>query len=284
MTLPVVNRNSRGTLLTVYCLFYYAVLLSFVSQGRLLCQYRAIYFHYNRDLLELCLIGTGLPRYMILHPWTYGVADTLSFLLPALIAVHFIIRRRFSIPLGILFSLWLLLYSLLMNIFWEGHPEPYLQYFLLSFAFMANREDRLHDVLLCSRYYLMYFFSTAALWKILRGAVFNLHEMSNILVMQHSDLLTGPCNGFRCRIYVYLIDRPFISWLFYLAAVLLEAVFVAGFFTRRWDRWLAGLAVLFVIADYWMMQLPYWPILIGIYPLLTAGPVEKKRRRLHEID
>jgi hypothetical protein len=262
-------RNSRGALLTVYCLFFYAVLLFFASHGRLFSQYRAISFHYNRDLLELCLIGTGLPRYMISHPWTYGVADAGSFLLPALIAVHFIVRRRFSVILGVIFTLWLLVYFLLMNIFWEGRPEPYVIYFLLSFAFMATRDDRFEDVLFCSRWYFLYFFSTAALWKILRGAIFNLREMSNILLVQHSSLLAGPCSGLRCRFYGYLIDHPFVSWLFYLAAVLLEAAFLVGFFTRRWDRWLAVLAIVFVIADYWVMQLPYWQVLVGLYPLLV---------------
>lgn len=265
-------RRSRGALLTVYCGFFYAVLLFFAAHGRLLSQYQAISFHFNRDLLELGLIGTGLPRYMILHPWTYGVADGGSFLLPALIVVHFILRRRFSFLLGVIFTCWLLIYFLLMNIFWEGRPEPYIIYFLLSFAFMTSRDDRLNDVLLCTRWYFLYFFSTAALWKILRGAVFNLREMSNIILTQHSGLLTGPCSGLRCRFYVFLIDHPVISWLFYLAAVLVEAAFLVGFFTRRWDRWLAGLAILFVIADYWMMGLPYWQVLVGLYPLLASRP------------
>lgn len=264
-------RNSRGALLTVYCAFFYAVLLFFASHGRLFSQYRAISFHYNRDLLELCLIGTGLPRFMIAHPWTYGIADAGSFLLPALIAVHFVITRRFSVILGVVFTGWLLIYFLLMNIFWEGRPEPYVIYFLLSFAFMTTREERFNDVLRGTRWYFLYFFSTAALWKILRGAIFNLHEMSNILLAQHNSLLTGPCTGIRCRFYVYLIDHPVVSWGFYLAAVGVEAAFLVGFFTRRWDRWLAGLAILFVIADYWIMQLPYWQVLVGLYPLLVAS-------------
>jgi len=269
-------------LLTVYGLFYYAVLLFFATNGRLLCQYQAIYFHYNRDLLELCLIGTGLPRYMVHHPWTYVVADGLSCLLPALVIVHFVVRRRFSIVLGCLFSFWLVVYFLLMNIFWEGHPEPYLQYLFLSFAFMTNREDRFNNLLVFDRYYLLYFFSTAALWKILRGAVFHLDEMSNILLMQHSDLLAASCSGLRCRFYIYLIGHPVVSWLLYLAAVLLEAAFLVGFFTRRWDRWLAGLAILFVIADYWMMQLPYWPVLVGLYPLLAGRPLSVAPKASHQ--
>jgi hypothetical protein len=136
-------------------------------------------------------------------------------------------------------------------------------------------------LLTACRYYFLYIFVSAAVWKLARGAVFNGQEMSRILLLHHTDLLTGPCTSLACRTYSWLIRHAAISQALYIGSVLLEASFLAGFFTRRWDRWLIALAVVFVIADLLVMRIPYWTILLGVFPLWlrspgASGPKEKK--------
>jgi hypothetical protein len=91
--------------------------------------------------------------------------------------------------------------------------------------------------------------------------------MSHILLVQHSDLLSGDCAGLRCRCYGWLIAHPATAQAVYRGGVLLEASFVAGLFTRRYDRLLSAFALLFVVADLWVMRIPYWTILLGTVTL-----------------
>ncbi|HEV3325655.1 MAG TPA: glycosyltransferase [Puia sp.] len=267
------TRDKKITLI-VYFLFYYALFASFYLDDRLLSQYQPIFFTHNRDLTELILIATGLPRWMMAHPWTFTAADTLAFGLPAALLAYALQKGRFSPVLGIAFGLFLGGYLLLADLFWQVHHEPFVLYLLLALAWMTNREERFYQVLKGCRYYFLYIFTSAALWKIARGAVFNGQEMSRILLFHHSDLLSGPCDSFACRTYRYLVDHPGLSYGLYLGGAALEGCFVVGFFTRRWDRVLIGLTVVFVVADLLLMRIPYWTVLLGTITLwLGSGPV-----------
>ena len=84
-----------------------------------------------------------------------------------------------------------------------------------------------------------------------------------ILLLQHIDLLSGDCQTGLCRFYAWLIGHPAIAQSLYIGAVLMESVFIVGFFTRRFDRLLLALAILFVAADLLVMRIPYWTMLLG---------------------
>lgn len=255
--------RDKHLLLTVYFLFYFLVFLFFFLDHRLLSQVQPVFFTYNRDLTELALIATGLPRFMIAHPVSLGIADGLALLVPLLLIAFSFYKRRFSVLLGIVFSGFLALYLLLADLFWQVHHEPFVLYLLLSLTFITNSERRFYRVLAGCRYYFLYIFVSAALWKLFRGAVFNGEEMSRILLQQHSDLLSGDCSGWACRTYGWLIDHPGAAQWLYVGSAVLEASFLLGFFTRRYDRLLLLLAFVFVVADLLVMRIPYWTLLLG---------------------
>ncbi len=255
--------RDKNFLLTAYFLFYFTVFLFFFLDHRLLSQVQPVFFDYNRDITELALIATGLPRFMIAHPVSLGVADGLALLLPLLLIAYAFYKRRFSVWLGIGFSGFLALYLLLADLFWQLHHEPFVLYLLLSLAFITNRERNFYRVLAGCRYYFLYIFISAALWKLFRGAVFNPNEMSRILLLQHSDLLSGDCSGWVCRTYSWLIDHPGAAQWLYVGGAVVEASFLIGFFTRRYDRLLLLLAFVFVVADLLVMRIPYWTLLLG---------------------
>jgi hypothetical protein len=257
--------RDKSFLLLIWFLFYYLILLSFFHDDRLLSQYQPLFFNHNRDLTELALIAAGLPRWMIAHPASFAVADVLAFLLPVLLLVVTTRSRRAAPVAGILFLAYFALYLLLADIFWQVHHEPFILLLLLGLALTTDRPERFYRLLAFARYYFLYIFVSAALWKLARGAVFNGAEMSRILLLHHTDLLTDPCVSVACRGYHWLIDHPGWSYTLYLGGTLLEAAFIIGFFTRRWDRLLAVLAIIFVVADLLVMRIPYWTILIGIF-------------------
>ena len=276
--------RDRRLFLTAYFGFYYAFLLGFCLESRLLSQYHPIFFNYNRDLTELALIATGIPRWMIAHPFSFTVADALAFLLPLgilLLSIPPLVnsgkKRRFFAVFWVIFALNTAFYLLLADIFWQVHHEPFILFFLLALAFTTNRSDRFYLLMSGCRYYFLYIFASAVLWKIARGAVFNGEEMSRILLLHHADLLTGTCTSLSCRIYAWLIIHPPVAQSLYVAGALLEAAFLIGFFTRRFDRWLIVGAVVFVIADLLVMRIPYWTILLGTLTLWVRPAASSRK-------
>ncbi len=215
----------KKKIVACYFISYYLCILFLAYNHMLLWQYRPIFFTYSRDLPELFIIATGLPKFMISHPWAFLVSDILLFAVPLMLLIYFFKKGKFSPPIGILFTLYTGLYFLIANIFLQYHEEPYLVYFVFSFLFIVNREDKFYSILSLCRFYFLYIFFSAAIWKIFRGAVFNLPEMSNILIFQHNDVLNTDCHSFFCRVCYYLIDHPAVSYLFYAAGVLLEVFF-----------------------------------------------------------
>ncbi|HET6254647.1 MAG TPA: hypothetical protein VFE32_11260 [Puia sp.] len=271
--------RDRNLLLVSYLLFYYAVLVGFFLDDRLLFQYRPVFFNYNRDLTELWLIATGLPRWMIAHPASFAVTDILAFLVPLPLIRQNFRNRSFSPWPGVLFIFCLALYLLLADIFWQMHYEPFILLVLIALAWMTDRPGRFYSLVSFCRYYFLYVFVSAAIWKVARGAVFNSQEMSRILLLHHTDLLTGACTSVTCRVYRWLIDHPAVSQIIYIGGVLLEASFMIGFVTRRLDRLLIALAFLFVIADLLLMHIPYWTILLGVVPLWIRPPAAHSKEK-----
>lgn len=261
--------RDRQFLTIVYFGFFFAVFGYQWVDGRWLYQVRPEFMSYNRDLSELGVILVGLPRWMIAHPWSFGLADAMLFLLPVggLAAGRRPLLRRL---LGVGFVLYLGLYLVLADIFWQIHHEPLILYLLLPLTLITTRAKRFYGLLEACRYYFLYIFVSAALWKIARGAVFNGQEMSRILIVHHDDLLAAG-NGLASRVYTWLIGHPAMAQLLYLGGVALEACFAIGFFTRRYDRLLLGLALLFVVADQLVMRIPYWSLLLGGVTLWLDG-------------
>jgi hypothetical protein len=281
MTTPTYYTRDRSFFLTIYFLFYYAVLIGFFFDDRLLSHYHPIFFTQNRDLTELCLIATGIPRYMIAHPASFAIADILAFVLPLPLIIGETRHKTILTWTGVVFVCYLSFYLLLADIFWQAHHEPFILFVLLGLVWTTNQPGRFYLILKGCRYYFLYIFVSAAVWKLARGALFTGDEMSRILLLHHSDLLTGDCASVTCRTYSWLIAHPPVAQTLYIAAALLEASFIIGFFTRRRDRLLIALAVLFVLADLFIMRIPYWTMLIGTLALWLrhpAGPSPREKK------
>src|ERR1700754_3258031 len=105
--------RDRRVLQTVYFGFYFIVFGSMIFSHRLLSQVEPVLWNFNRDLTELAVIATGLPRWMVAHSGSFIVFDVLLFALPM---VWMVAGRRW---LGWIFVLFLSLYLVLADIFWQ---------------------------------------------------------------------------------------------------------------------------------------------------------------------
>jgi len=246
-----------------YWLFYYALFLFAFFNHKLFAQVQPMYFTYNRDLGEVFLIAVGLPKWLIAHPHWYVFLDIAVLVFPVLVMARFYWKDRFSIVLGVLFTGFLWSYFLLQSCLLHTSLQPYVPYVLLSCLFWFNSEANFKLVVRVARLVLIYVLASAAIWKIGRGAAFETSEMSNILLVQHANYLTGNCTEWICRLHFFLIEHTVLAQCLYVAAIVLELSFVVGFFTKKYDRLLLGLLLTFVFFDQLVMRIPYYAILVA---------------------
>jgi hypothetical protein len=268
-------QNIQRRYLAWYLLFYYGFLAFNYLHERTLHQFQALYFTYNRDLFELGIIATGLPKFLIDHPNNFFILDIIAFSLPIPVVLYYLRFKKFQPVLGILFSGYLLFYFLLMNIFMQIHLESYAAYLLLSFIFWLNNEASFYKIVKLVRLLFLYVFFSAALWKIIRGSVFYPAHMQQLLVMQHASYLSEDCQTWYCSLYHFLIEHPLLSQSLYILATILELIFVIGWLTKKYDYLLLILALFFFAADHILMLIPYWQIMISGITLLTFIHSEK---------
>lgn len=254
--------SHKKVILAVYFIFYFTTFAFFALNQQFLSQYEPIFFTHNRDLSELLLIITGIPKFMISHPWLYKFVDGLMIIFPILIIIFFIRYKRFSVVPEIIFVLILGIYLLLQDVFTQLHAEMFIGLFLMGFLFTTNKEEKFYNILSLCRYFFLYLFVSAAVWKIARGTYLHIDHLSNILIFQHSDILTSGYPGTLSQVYLYLINHPYFSYSIYLVAILLQLSFITGFFTRKHDKFLLMAAIIFFIADHVIMRVPFWPIMV----------------------
>ncbi|MBC7652656.1 MAG: hypothetical protein H7101_13005 [Deinococcales bacterium] len=145
--------------------------------------------------------------------------------------------------------------------------EIQIAWLLFPIIFLTKKESSFYVLANGLRYYFLYLFTSAAVWKFTQHGIFNMQQLSNILIIQHKEILTANITGYQIFIY-WLINHSTISYLLYVAATLLELLFIVGYFTKKYDWLLAIAAITFILFDYAIMRIIYidWlPFLLLLY-------------------
>ncbi|HLP52602.1 MAG TPA: hypothetical protein VK154_17055 [Chitinophagales bacterium] len=212
----------------------------------------------------------GLPQLVLTNRFLPVVFDVLLVLLPVLFV--FTLKRGFAIG----FFFLLLLYFFTYNIVTGHHYHGLVGAVLIVIPFFTKNETRFNLLWDAVRYYWLYIFASAALWKILRGTVFYTDQLSNILKAQQLDLLVQQPNSPQAQMVQYLIANPSVSHAVLVVNVLVQATFLIGFFTKRFDTALSTLAIVFCIANYFVMNIVSAELLILNLTLVNWDELELK--------
>ncbi|MCS6818710.1 MAG: hypothetical protein RMJ53_05425 [Chitinophagales bacterium] len=113
-----------------------------------------------------------------------------------------------------------------------------------------------------ARYYLLFIFVSAALWKIWRGNIFNPNHMLHILQSQHAQFFFEQPSSLHSRFLSWLMGKPVLTRLVLFSGVLLQLSFLYGFFSRNKDYLLLAGAIAFVSFNYLIMRIVSFELLI----------------------
>lgn len=220
-------------------------------QGVLLHQlYSAPFIFVGADNFFWLYHALQIPT-TIIHSYSLALFLDLSWLLIALYG-YWKIQQRF---LGLL--LWILYtnYFIIYNSTTTHHEHILVAGFFCLLLLIINDLKRFIWIFVALRYYALWVFFSAALWKIGLGSWNDAHHLEEILKHQHLQSLVYQADSSYSQVIYWLINQPFYTQLLWCLGWLIELSFGIGFFTRKWDKLLGILWLCFFVMDYWIMGL-----------------------------
>ncbi|WP_153800473.1 hypothetical protein [Foetidibacter luteolus] len=252
------NNRFRYKLLAWYCAIFYLLMLYKWANGMLLYQLQPAFFYTRQDLVTWLFMQTGLHKWLLNNPAGWLVADVLFYSMPLLVLAA--LRKSEKLCAAAAFMMLLVnwCYVQCYTLYPTNSVEGHVAWLLFPVLFMLRKPRGFALLFQGLRYFFLYLLVSAAVWKIAQGGIFNIRQMSGVLLYQHNQLINLSPGYWQSVLYLWLINHPAVSYLLYFAAFVCELCFVAGFFTRRFDRWLAIIFILFLVMDYLIMRIPYF--------------------------
>jgi hypothetical protein len=209
------------------------------------------FFTFGADPFYWLLFITHIPTIILQN---HSLAIFLQYLPLALILILLIDTNRKWVGFS-LFLLMLLYYMILTAVL--GHHNFQAGIFLVTIPYVFGHKNRGY-VWGLLRYWILFFYVTAAFFKVTDPSFFNFHHFSDQLVTQFLPYNLEHQTGSRMLLNQWLIEHYQISTGLYLMSFVLEALCLVGFFTTKYDKKIGVLLV--------MMHLCIW-LLMDIAPI-----------------
>jgi len=254
------NDVFRKKIVVYYCIIFYLLMIYKWLNGLFLFQLRPSFFYTRQDIFTWLFMQTGLHQWLLNNKPGWILADILFYSLPAI----YLLVHRYSVKLSVATGFIMLLVNWCYVECYTLYPinsiEAHLAWLLFPVLFITTSTATFAFLFEGLRYMFLYLFMSAALWKLWEGSIFNIHQMSGVLLFQHSQQLTNSPNYWQSKLYLWLINHETVSYILFLLAFLAELSFIIGFFTKRFDKWLFALFVLFLLMDHFIMRIPYYEL------------------------
>ena len=194
---------------------------------------------------------TGIPQLLVSNYWIALLFDILFFLFASLSLIY-----SESRIFPVLFWIFLVCYCISFNSFLGQHLHTLAGLFFIVIPFMMNKK---HFLFLWEgvRYYALFIYASSALWKICRGDLWVTEHFSNILRDQSINILSASPGDFRIGIISFFLSHSLFAYSFFLVGLFFQLSFLAGFFTKRFDKILIAFGILFHTAVYLLMDILY---------------------------
>lgn len=251
--------------------FYVWLLLNHLS----LYSFDPVFFNNRLDLTGNYFLLTGFHLLLIQNSWLCGLMDALFVLLPVALFWSIWKCSKSTTMLSVITAAFNLVYAWFYSVLGVISIEVFTAWIFTPLVFVfRSRQGFIYAAQVLRLIFLVIFFSTA-MWKIRAGGFFNPDQMSAILFRQHTALLAYSPESFFASIIRFLIEHKSLAQILYQLATLLEAAMLIGFFTRKYDRWLLLLSLIFIVFDYFLMEINYFSWLPMVFVLYITHEKRK---------
>jgi hypothetical protein len=257
--MPLTEQH-RKRVIYAFCIIFYLLMLLKLWNGLLLYQIKPFLFNTRFDLFTWMIMKTGIHQWLLNNPSGWLVFDIAFYSMPLLYLLAYKRNIRVAGVVAVIMLVINYTYVQCYTLYPAVSIEGFIAWLLFPFLLMTSNLTSFYFVLQALRYFLLFFFTSAGIWKFVQGGILNVDQMSGILLYQHKEYLTSSPDFWYTTFTYWLIGHPHISYLLYAAATLLELSFITGFFTIKYDRFFAFAFILFLLTDMFFMRIPYWDV------------------------
>jgi hypothetical protein len=211
---------------------------------------------------------TGLHQWLLNNENGWFLFDTLFYTAPFIYFLHYRYKPAWSCISAIVLLLINWMYIQCYTLYPTNSIGGHLAWLLFPMAFIFNNEKTFQLLFEGLRYFFLFFFFSSGVWKFAEGGIFNSAQMSGVLLFQHGALLTNSPLYWQSKMILYLIQNQAVGYFLYVSTGLLQLAFLVGFFTKKYDGWLAAGFIFFLLMLYFIMRIPYFEVLALLLPLI----------------
>jgi hypothetical protein len=265
------TENQRRNFIIIFMLLFYLLAAYKWWQGMWLYQFNPFFFRLKFDGISWIFMQTGLHIWLMKKLWVQLVFDAIFYGIPACYAVLYFLNKQKLLPIFALF--WFIfnwIYVLAYTQFATNSIEAHTGWLLFPILFGAKSLRSFYLLMHGLRYFFIFFFFSAGVWKLVNGGAFEIGQMSGILLDQHATFLVSDPAHWHAHLLYWLIEMPVTGFLLYWVAIFIELSFGIGFFSRRFDKVLILFFILFLGFDYLVMRIPYFEVSPYLITLLFS--------------
>jgi len=209
------------------------------------------------DLTYWGLHLARIPQWIVSHHAVAVLFDVLLF--GAAFGSFFFTKKRiFPILFGLLYFVYFVSY----NSFGAHHTHCMVGILLISIPFWFRNEKTFDLLWEGLRYFTLWVYSSAFLWKLFRGSLFNYEQgVANFMNENAAHIALNP-DAWMNNIYAFFIAHPGLSFIVSTGAILVEGLFIIGFFTKKYDWWWFVLPIIFHTMTYLFIHVMFYELLI----------------------
>lgn len=193
-----------------------------------------------------------IPEIIAGHFWVACLFD-LSLLASCVLSLLYPQKRLFIWSFIVLYFV----YFITFNTFGCHHTNHKIGLLLVAIPFTVADYKSFNFLWQGLRYFLCFAYADAFLWKVCRLAWLQADEGMLILKRNQAAFLYFEPETWFAAFYRWLLQYPGLMQGIFITGMIMEGLFIIGFFTRKYDRWLLILSLILPIG-FWLTADAYF--------------------------
>ncbi|MGN6249668.1 MAG: hypothetical protein ACTHNG_15045 [Ginsengibacter sp.] len=165
-------------------------------------------------------------------------------------------------------------YYIIFNSYGVHHTHSLAALLITPFVFLFSKKN-FSFAWQGLRYFLLFAYSGAFLWKFFRFSWLQSDQGTLILKRNLTPYLFLNPDTFLSKIYWWFLDHPFLIEVIFIAGFVMEGLFLIGFFTRKFDKVLFILSLLLPIGFWFLSDAVFYEMLVLSLTLLPTETIKK---------
>jgi len=233
----------------VFAILLVEILIYFFCDIHIAAFVNNTFIGFEQDPLLWFIYFTGLPQLILSNSYlSYFIDISILLLLMGLIA-----RPLNSVLAIVLFLILFIFYAVFTAHL--GHRNYQSGYLLILLPLLFRNVKSRQIVFEFTRYFLLFFYISAAFFKFKSGSFLSIDHLSHAIVNQFTPYFLEQANSIRTAFNLYLITHHNLASFLYITAAILEFSAIIGFFTKKFDKYLAVIFLLFHFGNWFIMDI-----------------------------